>query len=37
MDVGLAWRRNKERTEAARAFCELLSTSFTTTVPHYPT
>jgi DNA-binding transcriptional LysR family regulator len=36
MDVGLAWRRSKERTEAARAFCELLSTSFTTTVPHYP-
>jgi DNA-binding transcriptional LysR family regulator len=35
MDVGLAWRRNSERSEASRAFCDLLSMAFTSTVPHY--
>jgi DNA-binding transcriptional LysR family regulator len=35
MDVGLAWQRSRERSEACRAFCETLSMAFTSTVPHY--
>lgn len=35
MDVGLAWRRGLDRSEAARAFCDTLSMAFTSTMPHY--
>jgi DNA-binding transcriptional LysR family regulator len=35
MDVGLVWPRSSERSEAGRAFCDLLSMAFTSTMPHY--
>jgi DNA-binding transcriptional LysR family regulator len=35
MDVGLAWRRNSERSDAGKAFCDMLSMAFTSTMPHY--